>query len=244
MRPKLSAISVVTVLLMSILVPYTAHATVQKGNNGSMNFDIDLTGYRLYGFGDFNQLGYKITPLAQLYFTIIQLEEEWIDEPRLYIKDNKGYVHLWKEDGTNVLYTVEKQTSSPLKDMWKIVDVKRKKINRIPVPKQLLKEALIERLVDPISKAIETYYKPKLWDRGFEKILKIERDETNFNLNVTVQVQTFEGAHNPPYGEETITFQIQGSQIKVVDYKHRDIPKEEWTKIELRNNSYKKTKQQ
>jgi hypothetical protein len=58
---------------------------------------------------DFNQQGYKITPLAQLYFTIIQLEEEWIDEPRLYIKGNKGYVHLWKADGTNVLYTVEKQ---------------------------------------------------------------------------------------------------------------------------------------
>jgi hypothetical protein len=63
------------------------------------------------------------------------------------------------------------------------------------------------------------------------------------NLNVTVQVQTFEGAHNPPYGEETITFQINGSQIKVVDYKHRDVPKEEWTKIELRN-SYKKTNQE
>ena len=68
-----------------------------KGNNGSMNFEIDLTGYRLYGFGDFNQLGYKITPLAQLYFRIIQMEQEWIDEPLLYIKGNKGYVHLWKK---------------------------------------------------------------------------------------------------------------------------------------------------
>ena len=54
MRPKLTAISVIIVVLISIFVPYTAHATVQKGNNGSMNFDIDLTGYQLYGFGDFN----------------------------------------------------------------------------------------------------------------------------------------------------------------------------------------------
>lgn len=241
MSSKLSTIAVITILLMSILVPYTSHATEQKGNNNRMNFDIDLTGYQLYGFGDFNQLGYKITPLAQLYFTIIQLEEEWIDEPQLYIKGNKGYVHLWKKDGTNVLYTVEKQASGPLKDMWKIIDSKRKKINRIPVPKQLLKEALIECLVDPIGKAIDTYYQPKLWDRGFEKILKIERDETDSNLNVTVQVRTFEGAHNPPYGEETITFQIYGSQIKVLNYKHRDIPKEEWMKIELRNNGTQKT---
>ncbi len=125
--------------------------------------------------------------------------------------------------------------------MWKIVDVKSKKINRIPVPKQLLKEALIERLVDPISEAIETYYKPKLWDRGFEKILKIEKDDTNFIFYVTVQVQTFEGAHKTPYGEETIIFKIESSQIKVVDYKHRDIPREEWSKMQLRN-SYKKTK--
>lgn len=64
---------------------------------------------------------------------------------------------------------------------------------------------------------------------GIRENPKIERDETNFNLNGTVQVQTFEGAHNPPYGEETITFQIQDNQIKVADYKHRDIPKEEWT---------------
>ena len=48
------------VVLMSILVPYTALATVQKSNNDNMDFDIDLTGYELYSFGDFNQLGYKI----------------------------------------------------------------------------------------------------------------------------------------------------------------------------------------
>lgn len=235
MRPKLTVFSVIIVVLMSILVPYTALATVQKGNNDSKDFDIDLTGYQLYGFGDFNQLGYKITPLAQLYFRIIQMEQEWIDEPLLYIKGNKGYVHLWKKDGTNVLYTVEKQTSGMLKGMWEVIDVKRKKIDRIPVPKTLLKDALIELLVDPIRKAIETYYKPKLWIRGFEKILKIEKDEHENDIYITVQVQTFEGAHNPPYGEETITFQITGSKIKVVDYKHRDIPKEEWSKLELRN---------
>ncbi|OOR17164.1 hypothetical protein BW892_27775 [Bacillus cereus] len=241
MRPKLTAISVIIVILMSISLPFTAYANVQKNNNDSKDFDIDLTGYQLYGFGDFNQIGYKITPLAQLYFRIIQMEQEWIDEPSLYIKGNKGYVHLWKKDGTNVLYTVEKQTSGMLKGMWEVIDVKRKKINRIPVPKTLLKEALIERLVDPIRKAIETYYKPKLWIRGFEKILKIEKDEHENDIYITVQVQTFEGAHNPPYGEETITFQITGSKIKVVDYKHRDIPKEEWSKLELRN-SFEKAK--
>ncbi len=86
-------------------------------------FDVDLTGYELYSFGDFNQLGYKITPLVQLFLAIIQTEREWIDEPRLYIRGKKGFFHLWKEDGTNVLYTVKEDA-----EYWKIVDVKRKKL--------------------------------------------------------------------------------------------------------------------
>ncbi len=72
------------------------------------------------------------------------------------------------------------------------------------------------------------------WYRGFEKILKIDNDEKNNVFVVTVQVQTYEGAHNPPYGEETITFRIKGSDIELVDYKHRDIPKEELRKLKLR----------
>ena len=81
-----------------------------------------------------------------------------------------------EKDGTNVLYTVEKQTSGMLKGMWEVIDVKRKKIDRIPVPKTLLKDALIERLVEPISKAIYVYYNEnKLWIRGFEKILKLRK---------------------------------------------------------------------
>lgn len=211
-----------------------AQANEQQGEDISNDFNVNLTGYEVYSFGDFNQIGYKITPLSHLFLGIIQSEQEWIDEPRFYIKGNKGYFHLWKKDGTNVLYTVEKQTSVDLKGMWKIVDVKKKKINRISVPKELLKETLIERLVGPISKALDTYYEPKLWVRGSEKILKIEKDKQHFSFYVTVQVQTFEGAHNPPYGEETITFKIRGSQIKVINYKHRDIPEKEWTKLELR----------
>ena len=110
---------------------YFCSSNCKIENNRNQSFDINLTGYELYSFGDFNQLGYKITPLTQLFLGIIQTEGEWIDEPRLYIKGNKGYFHLWKADGTNVLYTVEKSG-----DFWRIIDVKRKEINRIPVPKQ------------------------------------------------------------------------------------------------------------
>ena len=50
---------------------------------------------------------------------------------------------------------------------------KRKEINRIPVPKQFLKEVVMNLLLEPISKEVENYYKePKLWYRGSEKYLK------------------------------------------------------------------------
>ncbi len=38
------------------------------------------------------------------------------------------------------------------------------------------------------------------------------------------KIKTFEGAHNPPYGEHTITFRIKGNDVKMIHYKHRDIP--------------------
>ncbi|WP_239584273.1 DUF3888 domain-containing protein [Aquibacillus albus] len=210
------------VLILGLLFPYTAQAD---------EFNIDLTGYELHSFGSFNQLGYEITPLSQLYFRIIQKEEEWIDEPRLYTKGNNGYFHLWKKDGTNVLYQVEKQSNG----MWEIIGEKRKNIDRIPVPKTLLKEVLIERLVEPISEAIHDYYgESKLWYRSFEKVLDIKKDERSFIYYITVQVVTFQGPHNPPYGEETIRFQIKGRDVEVIDYNHRDISSEESARLELR----------
>ncbi|WP_028401673.1 DUF3888 domain-containing protein [Ectobacillus panaciterrae] len=230
MRKTLCLFIITSIITFSFVFSVQAKTTHDQNDSNLDYFDIDLTGYRLYSFGDFNQIGYKITPLAQLFFSIIQIEHEWIDEPNLYIKEDKGYLHIWKEDGTNILYTVKKG-----KEYWDIVEIKRKKINRIPVPKELLKEVLVNFLSENISKEINNYYKkPKLWYRGLEKVLKIEKDEKNYIFYATVQVRTFEGAHNPPYGEDTITFQIDGSNIKTINYKHRDIPKEEFNKIELR----------
>ncbi|OLS33447.1 DUF3888 domain-containing protein [Bacillus sp. MRMR6] len=223
-------LNIVIIIILCLMVPVTVHASDQQIRNLHKEFDIDLTGYTYDSLATLNQLGNKITPLMQLYLWVIQLEQEWVDEPRLYTKGNRGYVHLWKKDGTNVLYQVHKRPDG----MWEITDIERKKIDRIPVPKTLLKDVLIERLIDPIGKAVEEYYQPKLWYRGDEKILKIKKEESDNAYYVTVQVQTFVGPHNPPYGEETITFRIRGSEINVSEYKHRDIPEEEWTKLKLR----------
>ncbi|PEQ63151.1 hypothetical protein CN470_11430 [Bacillus cereus] len=55
------------------------------------------------------------------------------------------------------------------------------------------------------------------------KIIKIERfPEENFNFIVTVQYKTYIGAHNPPNGIETITFNINPSGVKVINFVHKD----------------------
>ncbi|EMY8532975.1 TPA: DUF3888 domain-containing protein [Bacillus paranthracis] len=55
------------------------------------------------------------------------------------------------------------------------------------------------------------------------KIIKIERfPKENFNFIVTVQYETYTGAHNPPNGIETITFNINPSGVKVVNFIHKN----------------------
>ncbi|WP_025149522.1 DUF3888 domain-containing protein [Bacillus sp. H1a] len=55
------------------------------------------------------------------------------------------------------------------------------------------------------------------------KIIKIERfPKENFNFIVTVQYKTYIGAHNPPNGIETITFNIDPSGVKVINFVHKD----------------------
>ncbi|EEL37375.1 DUF3888 domain-containing protein [Bacillus toyonensis] len=55
------------------------------------------------------------------------------------------------------------------------------------------------------------------------KILKVERfPKENFSFIVTVQYKTYTGAHNPPNGIETVTFNIDPSGVKVINFVHKD----------------------
>ncbi|MGG4392178.1 DUF3888 domain-containing protein [Priestia megaterium] len=76
---------------------------------------------------------------------------------------------------------------------------------------------MIKLLAGPISKTINKRYYPQT-----ERILDIKRDIENNTIQLTIQVESFEGAHNPPYGLETITFNIPTT--KVINYVHEDIP--------------------
>src|SRR6478735_3003446 len=71
---------------------------------------------------------------------------------------------------------------------------------------QLRDDLIYILLVPLIYKEIEKQYsEPKQFYN--QRILKIKKlREGSYLFNVTVQVTTFEGAHNPPYDLVTITF--------------------------------------
>ncbi|NRD79003.1 DUF3888 domain-containing protein [Bacillus sp. BRMEA1] len=88
-----------------------------------------------------------------------------------------------------------------------------------------LRDDLILTLLFPlISKEIEKHYgKPKQYSN--QQILQIKKlREGSFDFDVTVQVTTFEGAHNPPRDLVTITFSNYRSKIpgwQAIDFKSR-----------------------
>ena len=86
-----------------------------------------------------------------------------------------------------------------------------------------LRDDVISILLFPyIYKEIEKHYgEPKQFYN--QRILKIKKlREGSYIFNVTVQVTTFEGAHNPPYDLVTITFSNKVSEDwRAIDFKSR-----------------------
>lgn len=85
-------------------------------------------------------------------------------------------------------------------------------------------DALLTTLSPAIGNAISGYYgQPRLYGLYDAKILKIEREsEGGYSFNVTVQVKTFVGPHNPPFGIETITLAVSPGSTLVVKFQHED----------------------
>src|SRR5690625_1122344 len=86
----------------------------------------------------------------------------------------------------------------------------------------LLSDTLVTLLNPHIAEAVEHYY-------GYNKsyglydieILSISREEEEgFRFRVKVQVNTFEAAHNPPYGKETIIFEVAIDKVEVIEFIH------------------------
>lgn len=87
---------------------------------------------------------------------------------------------------------------------------------------QLRDEVIINLLYPFIYKEIEIHF-GELKHFYNQRILKIKKlREGSYLFNVTVQVTTFEGAHNPPYDLVTITFSNKDyADWRSIDFKSR-----------------------
>jgi hypothetical protein len=87
---------------------------------------------------------------------------------------------------------------------------------------KLIYDTLITSLDPSIQKEIINYYGyPKQYGLYDAKILSITREhEGSFDFNAEVQVTTFEHAHDPPYGKETMTFKIDPLGVKTISFQH------------------------
>ena len=98
---------------------------------------------------------------------------------------------------------------------------------------QLRDDVILDLLFPSIYKAIEKHFgKPKQY--YCEQVLQIKEKvehETYHYFNVTVQLTTFEGAHDFPYDLVTITFSNKNSmEWRAIDVKSRRLKPNEITK--------------
>lgn len=85
---------------------------------------------------------------------------------------------------------------------------------------QLRNDLILDLLFPLIYEELEKQYgEPKQYQN--EKILKIKK-RGNYDFDVTVQLTTFEGAHNPPNDLITITFSDHRSTSwRAIDFKRK-----------------------
>lgn len=84
-------------------------------------------------------------------------------------------------------------------------------------------EQIILRLLNQsITAAVDDYYGEhrQYWQQNLFSLQKLPQSPY---YEVTIQVETFYGAHNPPYGIETMVFHIGiFGEIQLVDFDHQD----------------------
>lgn len=83
-------------------------------------------------------------------------------------------------------------------------------------------QVIIDLLYQPTAAAVAEYYgEPTQFWRP--EILSIQKVSDSRNYEVVIQVETFQGPHNPPYGLETMTFYVGPTgRPLLVRYDHRD----------------------
>lgn len=92
---------------------------------------------------------------------------------------------------------------------------------------QMITDAFKTTLVKAIDDALVGYYgkRYKSFEINEMKIKEVHRmTPGGFGFVVKVQVDTFEGPHEPPYGRETLTLEVGPGGVFVTKLEHKDLP--------------------
>lgn len=82
-------------------------------------------------------------------------------------------------------------------------------------------QVILRLLSQPIAAAVEEYYgRPRQYWQ--QEVLKVQKAPESPCYEVVIRVETFYGAHNPPYGLDTMTFNIGPlDRIQLVSFDHQ-----------------------
>lgn len=89
------------------------------------------------------------------------------------------------------------------------------------ISSEAAEQTLLRLLSDPAQEAIKNYY-GELRQYWRDQIISVEKVPNSYYYKVVMQVETFYGPHNPPYGLETMTFYISYGEIKLEKFEHQD----------------------
>ena len=83
-------------------------------------------------------------------------------------------------------------------------------------------QVILRLLYHPTAAAVEEYYYGERRQYWRQEVIDVQKILESPYYKVIIQVETFHGAHNPPYGLETMTFYIGPlDNVQLVNFDHQ-----------------------
>lgn len=92
------------------------------------------------------------------------------------------------------------------------------------LPQDAMEQVILRLLHQPVKEAVNDYYNEprQYWE---QEVLSVQKVPQSPYYEVVIRVETFYGAHNPPYGLETMTFYVGPlDAVRLVNFDHQDEP--------------------
>ena len=92
------------------------------------------------------------------------------------------------------------------------------------LPQDAMEQIILRLLHQPVKEAVNDYYDGprQYWE---QEVLSVQKVPQSPYYEVVIRVETFYGAHNPPYGLETMTFHVGPlDEVRLVNFEHQDEP--------------------